>query len=371
MPAKFARYIFHILPILSAEGATQHPDLDRVLLWDEGLNALAQRRLPTLMLSDHWQAVDGYLRLRAEQFETLAEMLVQRQAWVGSWYWSPQPTDSAEMLIRNLLLGRRSASAFGLVEAVGLAGLPAHDSLLPSLAVGFGFRTVYRLHDGVSATVIGADGLPMNCISACADPIQWRATQAADSQHVVIAALGRPREILQQIQDWRLALPHDDLFLTNPTSLGAIQPNQMINPAQVTQWGDYWGVEADYARSAADGQPASTPFLALQQAYYDPVMREALGRLLHVEQHDLIEASAHFHIMAIKPREDGAGGVIVRGVNIGSERLEVTLRLWRRFEHCEIVRLDERPSGGSLSIEADGAIRFMAAPSRLLTFWLY
>lgn len=370
MPAKFARYIFHVLPVLAGE-ASHHPDLDRVLLWNEGIAALEQRCLPTLMLGANWQAVDSYLRLCPEQFDTLARLLIQRQAWMGSWYWTPQASDTVEQLIRNLLLGRRSAGVFGVVEEVGLAGLPEHDTVLPVLAGGFGFRYVYRLNGGVSAQVMGGDGLPMACVGMMDDPVQWRATEAGDSQHVAVAVYGRPAAILEQIHQWRAALPQDDFLLTNPTTLGAIQPSQTVTPSLSVAWGAYWGVEAAYAQLMTGGQTPAVPFLALQQAYHDAEMREALEAILHVEQAALIEATPAFHITALKPREDGAAGVIVRGVNLGDERMEVTLRLWRRFDHCAVVRLDERPTGGTLPIEADGAIQFMAAPSRLLTLWLY
>ncbi|MCB9435848.1 MAG: hypothetical protein H6673_02510 [Anaerolineales bacterium] len=370
MPAKFARYIFHVLPVLVGK-ASHHPDLDRVLLWDDSIAALEQRRLPMLMLGSDWREVDSYLRLRPEQFDTLAHLLNQRQAWIGSWYWTPHSSDTVEQLVRNLLLGRRSAGVFGVVEEVGLAGLPEHDVVLPALAAGFGFRYVYRLGGGVSMQVVGVDGFPMNCMEMVADPVRWRATEAGDSQHMAVAVYGRPFAIIEQIQQWRATLPHDDFLITNPTTLGAIQPSQIVTPHQPAVWGVYWGVEAAYAQMVTEGQTPTVPFLALQQAYHDVEMRAALETILQTEQASLIETTHSFHITAIKPREDGAVGVIVRGVNLSDERIEVTLRLWRRFEHCAVVRLDERPTGGTLPIETDGTIQFMAAPSRLLTLWLY
>lgn len=371
MPAKFARYVFHVMPILTADGVSGQRDLDRVLLWDIAIAALESRQLPTLMLSDHWQALDGYLRLRPERFDTLAQLLAQRQAWLGSWYWTPRPSDSAELLIRNLLLGRRSASVFGLIEGVGLAGCVEHDSLLPSLCAGFGFRYAYGLRAGTSAMVMGVEGLSVDCVAMVANPIDWRETEAGNNQHIAVAAYGQPPMILEQLAHWRATLHHDDLFLTNPTTLSAIRPTLTVYPSTAVQWGEFWAVEAEYARLRAEGLSCAVPFLALQQAYYDSSMRGALGQLLTVQQDELIDVTPQFHITAIKPREDGSKGVIVRGVNTSHERIEVRLKLWRRFEECVVVRLDERPSDAALPIDDDGAIRFMAAPSRLLTLWFY
>jgi hypothetical protein len=80
-----------------------------------------------------------------------------------------------------------------------------------------------------------------------------------------------------------------------------------------------------------------------------------------------------FEVTAIKLPEDAdRGGLIVRGSNRSEDTLHVTITPFRAFRHCDVVTLDEVPTGGIMGIDpASGAFRFKATPHRLLTFWLH
>ena len=79
-----------------------------------------------------------------------------------------------------------------------------------------------------------------------------------------------------------------------------------------------------------------------------------------------------FRILAARlPEDAGRGGFIVRGVNATAAPLSVTLTPWRRFGAAGVMTLDETPTGGTMGLDADGAMRFQAAPHRLLTFWFH
>jgi hypothetical protein len=87
----------------------------------------------------------------------------------------------------------------------------------------------------------------------------------------------------------------------------------------------------------------------------------------------LITASApQFHITAAKlPEDPEHEGLIVRGHNIGDEDIWVTLTPWRPYEIIDVVTMNEEPTGGRLAQESNGAVRFKAAPHRILTLWFH
>ncbi len=83
-------------------------------------------------------------------------------------------------------------------------------------------------------------------------------------------------------------------------------------------------------------------------------------------------SEAGFHLSVIKlPEEADRTGIIVRGWNVGETPLWIVLTPWRTFSTVEVVTLDESPTGGKLAPEPNGAVRFKAAPHRILTFWFH
>jgi hypothetical protein len=86
----------------------------------------------------------------------------------------------------------------------------------------------------------------------------------------------------------------------------------------------------------------------------------------------IASSNPNFRISAVKLPEDAdRSGMIVRGCNTTDEPIWITLTPWRPFATIEVVTLDEAPTGGKLAVESNGAVRFKAAPHRILTFWFH
>jgi mannosylglycerate hydrolase len=108
-------------------------------------------------------------------------------------------------------------------------------------------------------------------------------------------------------------------------------------------------------------------------AYTDGVLRGFVTQADQPVRQSLITSSdARFQISAIKlPEAAEREGLIVRGWNTGDHDVEVRLTPFRRFAYCDVVRMDEHPTGGRLAIERDGSFTFDCSPHRVLTFWLH
>jgi alpha-mannosidase len=79
-----------------------------------------------------------------------------------------------------------------------------------------------------------------------------------------------------------------------------------------------------------------------------------------------------YRVTAAKlPEDSERKGLIVRGYNTTGALLLITLKPWRRFAAADVVTLDEATTGGTMGLDEAGAIRFRAAPCRLLTFWFH
>ncbi len=384
---KFARYIIHVLPRLpqSYTPTTGHPGIDRLLLWDEALDTMANRRalLPAMMFSDQWCDLDAYLQLRPERFDQLATYIRQGRVWFGPWYRHPALDSDPEILIRNLLLGRQSAQVFGAGENGGLAIETPH---LPALFQGFSLQFAYQFVTEPSPaayTWVSADGsrLPVLTVYVGDNLAEWRKQAADEHQHLALGITGRAPAIYERFQQMRQTLPHDDVFLTNANSLQKFQKYSSAKRVpQQTVWAVArpWQAEVAYTRMLVEGQMPPIPWLALQKRYRhadeDVAWQAAIEGILATKttiDDTMLCNREDFTILAIKPREDGEAGMVVRGVNIGQQRREISLKPWRKFNACEIVQLDERPTGGKLAVESDGSISFMATPYRILTFWFH
>ncbi|HLY27535.1 MAG TPA: glycosyl hydrolase-related protein, partial [Aggregatilineales bacterium] len=83
-------------------------------------------------------------------------------------------------------------------------------------------------------------------------------------------------------------------------------------------------------------------------------------------------SSPDFVLSTVKLPEDvERQGLIVRGWNRTDQDTWVTLTPWRAFGVVEVVSLDEVPSGGKLTPEDGGAVRFRAEPKHILTLWFH
>jgi len=410
------RYASHALHVILTEGgALSRADgaaerLHRIQVIDAILKTLeSDARLTHFTLIGGTRRLEDYLTLRPEHFPLIEMAIRQRRLILNPVLLMPTATFSPEMLIRTLLLGGQSAAAFGRFHpALILSALPSE---LPQIAAGFGQSTLLMLtpsadtatmspvfpllsqQQGDDGTVlIVARALSLNALIGARE--QW--TAGATSRHLA-ADLAWEEGVLDSLNATIPTKP-DERFLSHaPAFLRAIQgdtqsealaplaiPNQphtftegerllreVIEPAAVLA--HYGALPMTFPRPTALIRSLWTEVIhahvgdrspRLDIAAYAAVL--ASGRESPLNDAVRVEGEK-FRIMAVKPAEGGAGWV-VRGVNEGVEPAYVTLTPFRPFRRVAVLRMDETPTGGVMGVEKDGAIRFKAAPKRMLTF---
>jgi alpha-mannosidase len=72
-----------------------------------------------------------------------------------------------------------------------------------------------------------------------------------------------------------------------------------------------------------------------------------------------------FVVTAVKHAERGSG-LIVRGVNLGSEAVRVQVRPWKKFVRCQLARMDEAPVS-DVSLRRDGRAEIEVRPAQVVT----
>ncbi|NDJ87279.1 MAG: hypothetical protein GYB66_15480 [Chloroflexi bacterium] len=394
-----SRYTVHVLPLLPERlhPTTGHPDMDRLLLWDEAFDALTGRTsaLPMLIFSHAWRDLGTYLSLRPGRMDQVAELITRGRAWFGPWYVLPGAETSCEAAVQSLLRGRRSARPFDVAYRTGMVLHPRLFPILPALFQGFGMDFSFWIVDlpgqrpevepAIGHLLVGINGLRLPVVNVPVvgrhfDVKAWRDSIASPVKHLALGIRGRPAEILAQFQALGEALPHDDIFLTGPDSLvnitrEGLDEGERLSHVSLNFDESIGSAEVAYARMIGDNEQPPLPWRALQHEMGDPRWRQAIETVLQANRIDMVSTvkaePETFMFQAIKPREDARPGIIVRGVDTGKMRREIVLKPWRRFSACEVVRLDEQPTGGTLAIGADGAIRFMASPYQLVTLWLH
>ncbi len=95
------------------------------------------------ILCDQTLPLTDYLEIRPQYRATLTELVRQGALEVGPWYVQPlEELVGAEALLRNLALGERAASDFGVrLDVAYLAPTSTHISQMPQILRGFGIQT--------------------------------------------------------------------------------------------------------------------------------------------------------------------------------------------------------------------------------------
>ncbi|MBX3083044.1 MAG: hypothetical protein KF716_15535 [Anaerolineae bacterium] len=136
-----------------------------IRLLDEVLERMEQEpRLRHFTLDGESSLIDAYLKVRPENFERVEKLVKEGRLLLGPWYVAPEPAlTNVESLIRNLLLGLRTARVFGTPMMV--AYLPESGvlhSALPQILKSFGIKTVLAsfedTQEGVEFHYRGLDG---------------------------------------------------------------------------------------------------------------------------------------------------------------------------------------------------------------------
>jgi hypothetical protein len=148
-----ASYILHVISVAqhSRGGMTTSPaaQLRLVHLLDEILDLFdTEPRFHHFTLDGQSILLDDYLAIRPENFERVEQAVQEGKLLVGPWYVQLEPAfASVEMLIRNLMIGLRTARVFGspmliayLTEAFTL------PSQLPQILRSFGIELAFTLN---------------------------------------------------------------------------------------------------------------------------------------------------------------------------------------------------------------------------------
>lgn len=104
--------------------------------------------------------LDDYLEIRPEREQELREFIKEGRLMVGPWYIQPDEfLVSGESLIRNLLIGDKSARAYGKVMKVGYIPDPfGHISQLPQVFQGFGIDSlIFTRGMGIEGERLGSE----------------------------------------------------------------------------------------------------------------------------------------------------------------------------------------------------------------------
>ncbi|MCC7449217.1 MAG: hypothetical protein IT324_17490 [Anaerolineae bacterium] len=144
-----ARYVWHVVSMAghNREGTEPFPvaRLRLIRLLDDVLDRFdTDPRFRHFTLDGQSILLEDYLSLRPENFERVEQAVQDGKLLVGPWYVQPElALASPEALIRNLMIGLRTARVFG--PAMTVAYLPEIHLLpnyLPQLLKGFGIDTL-------------------------------------------------------------------------------------------------------------------------------------------------------------------------------------------------------------------------------------
>lgn len=365
-------------------------------------------------------AVEDYLSLRPQHLERMIAAVESERITIGPMYLpSPRGTQGLESALRNLMFGQRGVVAFGhgmkVLYSEQFANLPMY---LPQLLTEFGITALIgpqpRLDRPLEAYLHGADGTRI----AWFGPIlpDWHNLGAFLRQ--TVAPHCRSGHLLVPMID-----SSDSLAVQYMTRIN--RSNQSIPIFQASASDLTWFAQAALRWMSQD----TVPQIEASAEPYDPVGTQlateiepllgwhtlrpdssaSLPKAAHAltqglwkrhfsgELDDLAEvgqslrrmlsvaADVHasellvradppdFQITAVKLPEDAdSGGFILRGWNISSREIPVTLRPFRYFAYCAVTTAAEIPTGGTLSVAPEsGEVAFQAAPRRLLTFWFH
>lgn len=412
MPAVplYASYILHLV----ARPALLDNEFARLVTYDEILDRLSDDPLVSCCtLAPDVLPIEDYLSLRPERFDQLTAFAEQGRLEVGAWYIQPAAwMDSLELAIRNLLLGTGSLKILGCrVHVVRLEGhqLPTYPQL-PQVLHGFGIHAAVTPLAPEAGFFMGLDGTSLGLFPAhSGEAAAWEAQReawaaGAAGRHLLAEVAGQPAGWLGCLRELRAVLRSDDVFLSTwagmtKSGLAALgsPPEAGAIIAQNETIGGVRGIgesplerlllekiEPLAVRSAYETTRLKNPRRIVQSLWRgllrvlafdegEEFWRKRAEKLLALfpsAEMRLCQVEAEaFKLTAIKLREDGGAGVILRGYNPSGRAHWVKLRPWRQFTHCEVVRLDETPTGGALPI-VNGEITFMANPHRITTICL-
>ncbi len=253
-----ARYVWHVVSVAGhdREGAEPFPvaRLRLIRLLDEVLDLFdTEPRFRHFTLDGQSILLEDYLSVRPENFERVEKAVQEGKLLVGPWYVMPESSlVSIESLIRNLMIGLRTARVFGPPMLVGY--LPDAQTLpgyLPQILKGFGIEAViisWQADDQPTEMIwAGDDGTQIMVGSLSnieSELVHWREKLApySESGHLLLSHHWNMRATRQQRLDILNALPaaqvelRDDVFSSSMAAYArAIETFARTNPLPAKQ----------------------------------------------------------------------------------------------------------------------------------------
>ncbi|MEP7288650.1 MAG: glycosyl hydrolase-related protein [Chloroflexota bacterium] len=259
-PLKRASYVLHVCSVaglnwIPSNRSASFPAMriDVVKPLDEALDLFDDEpRFQHFTLDGETFWLEEYLSIRPENFERVEAAVQAGQLLIGPWYIQPDPKADSELLIRNLMIGLRTARVFGQPMLVGY--LPHWRKIagqLPQILKGFGINSVIVGHveaDSLEVLCTGIDGTqiivsqlrspePSNSMTLTVnDGFEDERHQLAPYSQSGHLLLIRPwywfssrkdrLRLFQTMPTAQMAL-HDDVFHSNPAAYAkAIQANR-------------------------------------------------------------------------------------------------------------------------------------------------
>lgn len=276
--------------------------------------------------------------------------------------------------------------------------------MLPQILRGFGISAVIMPEGEYSAAFwIGMDGSAVGRLAA--HPFEkWSSqrslfAETAAGRHLLARVTGKPADWLHALYQLRENLPKDEIFFSSRTGSAKASLASMPLPTTIQEV-----IEQNRDKGGMPGMGVSpvekllrdVEFLTVQAAYENfplknpqrflqKLWRDFLTGDSEVEKRaerlrgmypdpvpELVTVNTDsFKMTAVKLREDGQAGIVVRGYNRTGEAQKVKLHFWRPLIRCDVLHMDETRTGGQLYIDAQGTIEFTAHPHRILTLGLY
>ncbi|MCL4875600.1 MAG: hypothetical protein KJ064_03040 [Anaerolineae bacterium] len=395
---KYASYIVHLI----ARVPETENEFARAALFDRILEALADNpMLWGCVLSDTVAPIEQYLSLRPENFDILARFTAEGRLEFGPWLVPPQG-NRLELTIRNLLLGMDTLRLLKMPAVI--AAIPLAGGQFPQILRGFGISAALSAESEKSADfLIGLDGSAVGLLKPHEvtfwDSQRERFAETAAGRHLMAEVIGEPDDWLYALSHLREILPTDDVFFSSRTGCTKASMTNLPLPTQIQEM-----IAANREVPSVPGigesslekmllqeiEPLSVwvayersdftlkkPQRILQKLWREFLLGEKTTqahelRALYPDQlPELVSVNTDsFEIMAVKLREDGQPGVIVRGYNRTGYEQIVKVKPWRNFARCDVLHMDESRTGGQLHIDGEGAIQFTAHPHRILTLGL-
>jgi alpha-mannosidase len=400
---RHASFVLHFIPCIPPM-LLQGLNFERArLLWlpqfDRILDALEHPKgLEVVSFIEGNAALELYLQLRPERYEQVEKLCKEGRLRLSCWYITPDfAQHDQEILIRNLGLGMAIANVFGQYPKVAFLSADKNlPPLLPQLLRSAGIEALllpytdgalqsqWKSPDGTELW-LARYGVTFNDI---ATPRRKLAQEAMIRHLPLIYPLyGDSVDTVQStVHNARHTLPTDDVAqstfdsylhaLRNSREIDVLQPFSP-RPYQYkgfsTAFNDLIAAEHNFAEGRESR--LSNPQKLILYGWKQNFVRDAedyalaLGSSLRgAPSDDFVRVNnSNFQLTSLKLPDEGSG-LIVRGENKTDIAQWVKLSLRRKFKRCDVTNVLEKPSGGALPIDDNGAIYFQAGARRILTF---